>query len=105
MSQLKHSFYDPARGRHAPGDLRVAFLDWLEEFLRTARHMPLPAAELRGAQLPFSKLAGLLWNCTDILPGDVRADLDDLGFAGNGTYSAAVRCLQRRYCTQGASVV
>jgi len=45
--------------------------------------------------VPISKLCGLLYNCTDVLPGDAVNALSDWGIelTGRHTYAAAARKL------------
>lgn len=45
-----------------------------------------------GDRDPLDWLCGQLWNCTDTLPGGVRADLDDAA----GTYAQAARLVITR---------
>ncbi len=66
---LLHSKYRPARGGHAPGDVRDAFLEAAELLRNHQVGMPIPTVELREQEMPLSALCGLLWNCTDIMPG------------------------------------
>jgi hypothetical protein len=54
--------YDPTRGGHAPGHLR----GWLYQYVRGE------IDEFDPPCVSLERLTGLLWNCTDILPGDVR---------------------------------
>lgn len=97
MSILMTSRYASARNSHAPGDLRDAFLEALDLLIHAPLGAPPPTAELRGARIQMGALCGLLWNCTDQLPGHVRADLDALGFTGRSSYGAAARWLRRTY--------
>lgn len=94
---LGGSFYEPRVGGHAPGDLRDAFLDAVEGLRRRRPGTPIPLVEVREQQVPLLALCGLLWNCSDILPGLTRTELEDLGFEGRGTYGAAARWLRRDF--------
>jgi len=81
--------YNPARGGHAPGHLRDAFCDW--------RQFPCDLDDLvsigdYGDRRPVRWLLGRLWNCTDIMPGDVCSDLD---LASGSTYAQGVREVAR----------
>ena len=64
----------PIISGHAPCDTRQAFLDSIE------------------AGEPDLRLAGNLWNCTDILPGTY---CDDLGIPHGSTYAQAARFLRQ----------
>lgn len=68
-SILSHSKYRPARGGHAPGDVRDVFLEATELLRKYRAGTPVPTVELREREIPLSSLCGLLWNCTDIMPG------------------------------------
>jgi len=87
--------YNPARGGHAPGHLRNAFCDWWEYpcGLDDRRQCPCDLDELvsigdYGDRRPVRWLVGRLWNCTDIMPGDICNDLD---LAPGSTYAQGVR--------------
>ena len=67
-SHLKHSNFQPARGGHAPGDLREAFEEALDAWEAMGDQDPLPTVKLRGQDVSIVELCGLLWNCTDIMP-------------------------------------
>lgn len=66
---LIRSSYRPARGGHAPGDLRDAFLEGIEAFAAWRPGQPEPTVEVREQAVRLSVLCGLLWNCSDTLPG------------------------------------
>jgi hypothetical protein len=73
QSTLVNSSYNPSRGGHAPGDLREAFQVGIEHLASWRPGDPEPSLEVRDQQVPFTRLAGLLWNCTEILPaGDYK---------------------------------
>jgi transcriptional regulator with XRE-family HTH domain len=93
--------YDPARGGHAPGHLRQAFLEWLEESLDLPGDASLPQTiEVGDEQRPVSWLFGQLWNCTDTLPRREFNQINDwLSSEGmptidRQTYAATVRALK-----------
>jgi hypothetical protein len=96
MSILVGSSYKPARGGHAPGDVRDAFLSWLADYYDAADNAPTPMAELREQEIEPAKLLGLLWNCTDQMPGIYVGMVEDI--LGDqpirGTYASAVRALK-----------
>ena len=65
---LVSSRFKPARGGHAPSDLRDAFLSAVEDLRRWAPGKPVPFVEVRERRVLLDTLCGLLWNCTDALP-------------------------------------
>lgn len=69
---LKSSKYNPAVGGHAPGDVREAFVDATEAYARWKDGAPEPTVTLREQQLSISAVCGLLWNCSDFLPNDLK---------------------------------
>lgn len=75
MSILISSRYRPARGGHAPNDIRDAILAALEDLRGWAPGAPEPTTEVRERQVPLSVLCGLLWNCTDTLPSSDGAEV------------------------------
>lgn len=98
-------------GGHAPGHLRQAFCDWVNEWkggspdmtahqlaALEAGHPQMPdTVELDGRRMSFRWLVGQLWNCRDQVPSDLRMDL--VGLAGDElstayTYGQAVRRLR-----------
>ena len=66
---------------HAPGHVRELFRDWLDEF----GLMTFPADSPTGR-----RLAGSVWQCTDILPGTYCEQLD---IPAGSTYAQAARAL------------
>ena len=96
MSILRGSYYSAARGGHAPGDLREAFFHALEAFASWEDGEPEPSVELREQDVPISRVFGLMWNCSDILPGIAVYSLEDVGIEGCRTYGAAARQIRLR---------
>jgi hypothetical protein len=93
--------YQPARGGHAPGHLREAFLEWLEAYLVLPREATmLPTVEIDDEPRPISWLLGQLWNCSDVLPRQSFDEVNDILASQNApaidrqTYAAAVRALK-----------
>jgi len=93
--------YQSARGGHAPGHLRDAFLEWLEESIELPAEAPLPSTvEISGQPKPITWLLGQLWNCSDILPRSAFEDVNNILQSENApaidrqTYAAAVRALK-----------
>src|SRR6202040_2902773 len=94
---LKHSKFSPATGGHAPGDVRDAFVAAVEAFEQWEDGEPEPAGELREPRIAISAVFGLLWNCSDILPGDLFDQIDDhSGVLKSRTYASAARYLKSR---------
>lgn len=101
---LVSSRFKPARGGHAPGDIRDAFLDVLGDLRRWSPGTPEPAAEVRDRQMPLSALCGLLWNCTDALPSSNGAEVwsfverfgdgYEAGRRASSSYGRAARALK-----------
>jgi len=56
---LDHSFYNPARGGHAPGDIRAAFIDALDAFEAWCDHEPAPLVDVRGQSLALGTVCGV----------------------------------------------
>ena len=96
MPMLVGSNFNPSRGGHAPGDLRDAFLAGTDALQSWNAGDPEPCVELRDQVVPVSTVAGLLWSCTDILPGRVLSELQDMGLEPRRqTYAAAAREVKR----------
>lgn len=100
---LKNSYYRPAAGGHAPGDLRDAFVEAVDAFQQWEDGEPEPSVAMRarhhdGRNVPISDVCGVLWNCSDILPSGLRTQLEDLrGWPIDpmrNTYGAAARRLK-----------
>lgn len=78
--------YKPNRGGHAPGFLRDAFQEWVEEGDQEKKTVIIDDEEK-----PLNWLLGQLWNCTDILPG---CDCMLLDIPSGSTYAQAVRSIR-----------
>lgn len=74
--------YNPSRGGHAPGYLRDAFQEWLDE-----DDAP-DWVEIDGEKHPVDYLLGKLWNSTDVLPASYCQNLD---IPQGSTYAQAAR--------------
>jgi hypothetical protein len=94
MTALVNSRYNPARGGHAPGDVRDSFLAWLEAYYHAKGTDPVPTAELREQEIKPAKLFGLLWNCTDVLPRVYATMMEELVDKQVGSYAHAARALK-----------
>lgn len=76
-SAFDQSSYRPARGGHAPGDLRNAFLEAIEAYGAWIPKGPEPTVEVQDRPIGLAALCGLLWNCSDIMPGSEQQQLED----------------------------
>ena len=83
--------FKPSRGGHAPGHLREMFCAYVEtgEVPTDVLHEESVISD----RDPLDWLCGQLCNCTDTLPGEVRADLDD----AVSTYAQAARLVRARH--------
>ena len=90
--------YRTGRGGHAPGHVRDAFLSAVEAYTGWRGIGPEPLVEFEvnyePRPIPISKVCGLVWNCSDILPGDAWNALIDHDIRpGRRTYAAAARAM------------
>ena len=69
-------------GGHAPGHVRDAFCKAVYAFHRWDGTGPEPKVEFEVNYQPtlisLSEACGLVWNCTDVLPGDLWHLLEEL---------------------------
>jgi hypothetical protein len=89
-SVFQNSRYSPARGGHAPNDLRDAFIECVE-----ARGAPV---DFQDRRVTLDHLCGYLWNCSDTLPGyvcDLVTDLVGEDVSRGYTFASAARALRR----------
>jgi hypothetical protein len=77
MPVLTESFYKPARGGHAPGDVRQAFADALDAYWEWEEGEPEPMIMLRDQPVSISAVCGLLWNCVDWMPNRLIDQMRD----------------------------
>ena len=94
---LIHSPYTPHIGGHAPGDVRESFVESVQAYLDWDDGDPEPMVELREhAAVPISRICGILWNCTDTMPGNLCAELKGLDgpIDHGGTYAQGARFLR-----------
>ena len=79
--------YKASRGGHAPDQVREPFDEW------AGSGMESKTVEYDGQPMPYKKLLGMLWNCTDALPGETcaAAAAPALERAGRGTRVKADR--------------
>lgn len=77
MEELYNSTkFNPLRGGHAPSQLRQAFLDALEQFF--VDNGDDISGDVEAGAVSLRKLAGLLYNCSDILPRHYQSYVADL---------------------------
>lgn len=69
--------YNAGRGGHAPGHLRDAFLEYIEEAGGDPRKEDTVRVGYEEREKPISWLLGQLWNCVDILPSQARSTVKD----------------------------
>lgn len=85
------------RSGHAPGHVREAFLNAAHSFMSWQPGTPEPTVDFEVGyvprQIPLSKLCGLLWNCTDIMPGISFSELSDAMDIKRQTYAACARAM------------
>lgn len=94
----KFGNYSPTLGGHAPGDLREAFLVAFERIFYARERSTVVAVDVRSESLSFAALCGLLWNCSDVLPGSVADAINlDIGRLRSRTYASAARLLKRKW--------
>lgn len=95
MSNGFTSHYRPAQGGHAPSDVRDSFQEAVEAISTWPPGSPEPWVELRAEQVPAAYVCGLLWNCTDQMPGDLVRSVVSLAPDCRGsTYACAARSLK-----------
>ena len=78
--------YKPSRGGHAPGHLRDALLEYLDE----GSDLDTVVVGEEERIVPLRWLVGQLWNCTDVLPQEYCAMFD---IRQGSTYAKAVRTI------------
>ena len=86
------------RQGHAPGHVRETFCNAVEAWLRWRPDEPEPVVEYEinyePHLIPISRACTLVWNCNDIVPGDVADTLcnEQLGMKSR-TYAACARAM------------
>jgi hypothetical protein len=89
------------RSGHAPGHIRETFLDAIEAYARWSfgggGTLPTVVREINYEphQISLAEACGLVWNCTDILPGTVfETIVTDLELTiRKRSYAAAARAM------------
>ena len=84
---------------HYSSQVRHAFLAALESYANW-NDGPEPTIKYRRQQMPISAVCGLVWNCTDTLPGEAWDTLRNVNLTDEvvktSTYAAAARALRPR---------
>lgn len=86
------------RRGHAPGHVRDTFCDAVDAFLGWQDGEPEPCVEFEihyvAHAIVISRACTLVWNCTDIVPGMLIAELRDHGLEiKRATYAACARAM------------
>ena len=94
-----HTTVRNTRLRHgqAPGHVRKTFCNAVEAYINWRLGQSEPTVEYEvnyePQQIPISRACTLVWNCTDIMPGDCYYSLrDDLDLKSS-TYAAVARAM------------
>jgi hypothetical protein len=96
---LEATIMPKLRYGHAPGHVRETFGNAVEAFMAWKGGEPEPTVKYEihyvPRQIPISRACGLVWNCTDIMPGDVfdhlNTELD--GAIKRQAYAACARAM------------
>ena len=90
------------RDGHAPGHVRGAAADAFQAWMEWGSG-PEPTVEYEigyvAHQIPITRVCGLVWNCTDIVPGDLFHELQDCAEGSDEpaiksrTYAACARMI------------
>lgn len=91
MIKLRHG--------HPPGHVRSAFLDAVEAYTAWNDGDPEPSVDVEvhyePHAMPIGRVCGMLWNCTDIIPGGAFDDLIGCGLDINRRiYAACARAMK-----------
>jgi hypothetical protein len=87
------------RQGHAPGHVRETFTNAVDEFINWKSGDPEPVVEhevnYEPCPIPISRACTLVWNCTDVVPGDLVSDLlnDAELEIKSRTYAACARAM------------
>lgn len=84
--------YKANRGGHAPGHLRDALLEYIEDASPSPDTMSI-VGYYNEYEKPLRWLIGQLWNCSDIMPSDYCYLL---GLEQGSTYAMSVRYIRER---------
>jgi hypothetical protein len=87
------------RHGHAPGHVRDTFVNAVDEFLNWKPGEAEPTVDYevnyKSRPIPISRASTLVWNCTDIAPGDLVFELrnDAQLEIRSSTYAACARAM------------
>jgi hypothetical protein len=97
---MRTTYSNNARGGHCSAHVRGTFLAALDAYLEWAPGEPEPTVEYEvdheAREIPISKAAKLVWNCSDILPCTMRSTIEmtDLGdHVQRWTYAGTARAM------------
>jgi hypothetical protein len=90
--------YRCGNGGHAPGHVRDMFLSAIDSFEAWPKNAPEPMVDFEvhfePRPIPLSRACGIVWNCSDILPGSPFDTLVNCGLQlKRRTYAAAARAM------------
>ena len=90
--------YRCGNGGHAPGHVRDMFLSAIESFEAWPTNTPEPMVDFEVRFEPraitLTRACGIVWNCSDILPGSAFDTLINCGLQlKRRTYAAAARAM------------
>jgi hypothetical protein len=93
MPKLRHG--------HAAGHVRETAIDAFRAWIDWDDTSPEPTIDYEidyePHRIPISQACGLVWNCTDIVPGGIYDDLEDVGLTLNSrTYGACAQAILGR---------
>ena len=86
MESRKPIHYKASRGGHAPDNVRKPFDEWADAGMESE------TIDYEGQPMPYSKLLGMLWNCTDAMPAET---CDSLDLPHGSTYARGVRAARK----------
>jgi hypothetical protein len=104
-------YHGRRKGGHAPGHIRDAFCNAMWAFIDWDRNDPEPTIEVeiryRPRKMTVSQVCGLLWNCSDILPGVLSEQIAEACQVDNmhQTYAAAARLVIRELKSSAPAIV
>jgi hypothetical protein len=91
--------YRHRKGGHYPGHLRDAFIGGIEAYCDWEPGTPEPTVAVEFGHVPrqmtLSELCGVMWSCSDFLPGHEVGQLEGCGIElRTHTYAAAARAMK-----------
>jgi hypothetical protein len=70
--------YKANRGGHAPGHLRGAFCEFVDEWYAAKEGEEVDTVAIDDEPRPVKWLFGQLWNCSDCMPGELVQQINDM---------------------------